>query len=185
MRAVLGVLAIVMLLALGAIAFAYSGLYNVGATAAHHPVVAWFLATTVNASVERRARGVEVPDLSDPALRRAGAGAFDAMCVVCHGGPGRERDALGQGLTPRPPDLGDAAARMSPAELFWVTRHGIRFTGMPAWGPTHSDELLWSMVAFMAELPNLDADGYRALLPTPDEADAQGHHHHHGEGHAH
>jgi hypothetical protein len=80
---------------------------------------------------------------------------------------------MGQGLNPPPPDLADSAAHMTPAELFWVTKNGIKMTGMPAWGATHADEALWPVVAFMTRLPELDGAGYAALL-----AEAQGHGHH-------
>jgi len=62
---------------------------------------------------------------------------------------------------------------MTPAELFRVTKHGIRMTGMPAWGATHDDDALWPVVAFMTALPQLDADGYKALLA---KAGGIGHH---------
>jgi mono/diheme cytochrome c family protein len=186
MRIILGILVVVALLMLGAAVFAYSGLYNVAASSPHNALTAWLLSTTVDASVARRAAGVEVPDLSDPELKLAGASAFDAMCAICHGAPGRERGALGRGLNPLPPELDHAATDMTPAELFWVTRNGIRFTGMPAWGPTHSDQQLWSLVAFMVELPNLDAQGYQALLSDADEADlTHQHDHDHSDGHGH
>ena len=62
---------------------------------------------------------------------------------------------------------------MTPAELFWVTKHGIRMTGMPAWGATHDDDALWPVVAFMTALPQLDGVGYKTLL---EKADGIGHH---------
>ncbi len=80
---------------------------------------------------------------------------------------------MGQGLNPPAPDLADSAAHMTPAELFWVTRHGIRMTGMPAWGATHDDEDLWPVVAFITTLPGLDADAYQSML---SRAEGIGHH---------
>jgi len=80
---------------------------------------------------------------------------------------------MGQGLNPSAPDLADSAAHLSPAELFWVTKHGIKMTGMPAWGVTHDDDALWPVVALLARLPELDADSYQALLAS---AEGVGHH---------
>lgn len=110
------------------------------------------------------AAGVDVPDLSDENLILAGAGDYDAMCADCHGAPGRKPGPMGQGLNPQPPDLADEAEHLTPAELFWVTKHGIRMTGMPAWGVTHDDDALWPVVAFITELPRLNAAAYQALL---------------------
>jgi mono/diheme cytochrome c family protein len=159
--------------ALAAAGFAYSGWYDVSATTPHSRVVRWFLSTTSDASIERRAQDVDVPDLSDDRLLVAGAGDFDAMCAGCHGAPGRDSGPVGRGLNPAPPDLAEEAAEMSPAELFWVTKNGIRMTGMPAWGITHDDTELWPIVAFLRELPALDAASYQKLVAQSGEV---GHH---------
>lgn len=45
-------------------------------------------------------------------------------------------------------------------------KHGIGATGMPAWGATHSDELLWDIVAFLRKLPELTPDQYQALVKS-------------------
>ena len=37
-------------------------------------------------------------------------------------------------------------------------------TGMPAWGVTHQDELLWDVVAFVRKLPQLTPEQYEALV---------------------
>jgi len=158
---------------ISAVGFAYSGIYDVSASSPHGGLINWLLSTTSHASIERRAGDVNVPDLSDVALIRAGINDFDAMCIDCHGAPGIKPDALGQGLNPPAPDLVDAASHMSSAELFWVTKNGIKMTGMPAWGASHDDDSLWRIVAFMTTLPDLDADEYQALLTTTSGA---GHH---------
>ncbi len=167
-------LAIVTIVGLmGAIGFAYSGLYDVGASSPHSGFVNWLLSTTSHASVERRSRDIEVPDLEAEALQLAGVNDFNGMCAGCHGAPGQDPEAMGQGLNPPAPDLAVSAAEMTPAELFWVTKNGIKMTGMPAWGATHDDDALWPVVALMKKLPDLDAAGYQAFL-----ADAEGFGHH-------
>jgi len=173
MKTLLTVAAVTLLAALGAVGFAYSGLYDVAASAPHSGLVSWYLSTTSRASIEREAADVAVPDLSDDALIRAGANDFDAMCVGCHGAPGQPLAAVGQGLNPAAPDLGESVQHMSPAELFWVTKQGIRMTGMPAWGASHDDDALWPVVSFVLKLPGLDAAGYQALLAS---AEGMGHH---------
>jgi len=158
---------------IGAIGMAFSGLYDVSASSPHSGPVTWLLSTTSHASIERHSSGIEVPDLDNASLARAGINDFDAMCKGCHGAPGQEPEAMGQGLNPPPPDLSESAAEMQAAELFWVTKHGIKMTGMPAWGATHDDDALWPVVAFMTTLPDLDADGYQSLLAS---ANGMGHH---------
>lgn len=158
---------------LAAIAYAYSGLHDVRATTRHGAVAEWVLSTTVEKSVARRAKEVDVPDLEDERLRLAGINDYEAMCVDCHGAPGKDAAPVGEGLNPHPPDLGDAAEEHTAAELFWITKHGVRMTGMPAWGRTHDDEDLWPVVSFMQALPTLDAAGYQAML---ERAKGMGHH---------
>jgi hypothetical protein len=114
-----------------------------------------------------------VPDLDDEALVLAGINDFDSMCIDCHGAPGKSPAAVGQGLNPSAPDLAESAGEMTPAELFWVTKHGIRMTGMPAWGATHDDGSIWPVIAFMTKLPGLDEAGYLEMLNA-----AMGHGHH-------
>ena len=155
------------------IGFAWSGLYDVSASSPHSGIVDWLLSTTSDASIKRHAKGIQVPDLGDDAMAMAGVNDFDAMCTGCHGAPGQEPEAIGQGLNPSAPDLAEAATELTPAELFWVTKHGIKMTGMPAWGATHDDDSLWPVVAFMTTLPDLDAESYQAMLAS---AGGMGHH---------
>lgn len=141
------------------------GLPDVAATTPHWPITRWVLSTTMESAVERRAAETRAPDdLADSARIRAGAAAYDAMCVGCHAGPGVEAAALAKGLLPEPPELREAADEWSAAELFWITRHGVRMTGMPAFGPTHEDRELWDLVAFLQRLPELSPSQYRVLV---------------------
>jgi len=173
MKTLTTLLIILIVAMLGTIGFAYSGIYNVGASASHGGFVDWLLSTTSHASIERRANEIEVPELADESLVLAGINDFNSMCAGCHGAPGKDPEAMGQGLNPPAPDLAEEAAELTPAELFWVTKNGIRMTGMPAWGATHDDESIWPVVAFMIRLPELDEASYQELLAS---AAGQGHH---------
>jgi mono/diheme cytochrome c family protein len=88
---------------------------------------------------------------------------FAAHCVICHGGPGVPRSEIAHGLYPPPADLALAAGRYSPAELFWILKHGIKMTGMPAWSD-HSDDELWATVGFLEALPGMTEEEYAKLL---------------------
>jgi mono/diheme cytochrome c family protein len=101
----------------------------------------------------------------------SGAGQYAEMCGSCHLAPGMKRTEIGRGLYPRAPELRRGSG-LTPAEEFWVVKHGIKMTGMPAWGVTHDDELLWDVVAFLRKMPELAAEQYQALVrsaPTHDE----------------
>ena len=59
-------------------------------------------------------------------------------------------------MLPQPPYLGTVVEKRSPQQLFYVIKHGIKFTGMPAWPAQSRDDEVWSVVAFLLELPKLD-----------------------------
>jgi mono/diheme cytochrome c family protein len=106
---------------------------------------------------------------------QAGAGPYAEMCAPCHGAPGVERSAMGRGLNPLPPTPADLVGRWTPAQLFWITKHGIRMTGMPAWGQSHTDDQIWEIVAFVRRLPAMTPEDYAKAVEQ-----APGHDHDHG-----
>ncbi|MGR3757162.1 MAG: c-type cytochrome [Tranquillimonas sp.] len=160
MRFFLGVLVTIAVLALGGLAFVWSGIYNVAAALPHQPLVFWALDTTKRNSVEARASALAAPEDLGADRAARGFGDYDEMCVLCHGAPGVEPTEWGKGLRPEPPDLQDEVARWTAPELFWILRNGIKMSGMPALGPTHSDEDLWNVVAFLQTLPDMTSEEY-------------------------
>jgi mono/diheme cytochrome c family protein len=171
-----------LLVVIGGIYFVYSGSYDVAADRKDAPFLRWVLQTARERSIDRRAdRVVPVSDsvLNDPATIRTGFEHYDEMCVVCHGAPGVEPGEARDGLNPRPPLLAEEAAGLSPRELFWIIKHGIRMTGMPAWGPTHEDDKIWAMVAFVKKLPALSAGEYRAMHQQESGSGGESHEHEH------
>jgi mono/diheme cytochrome c family protein len=165
MRTVIATLSVVVVLVvLAGIAFVYSGAYYVGADQPHWSMTSWLFNEARNRSIRAHASGIAVPGgLDDPARILAGVAHFAEHCVVCHGAPGAERGDIAEGLSPRPPNLADAARCYTPAELFWIVKHGIRMTGMPAWRD-HSDDELWATVAFLEKLPGMTDLDYAKLL---------------------
>jgi len=115
-------------------------------------------------------------DVAVSALLEAVAG-FDAMCADCHHGPGGAPSALARGLNPKPADLTEAAGKRSLEELFWVTKYGIRMSGMPGWGKTHDDAELWALATLITRFPQLSADAYEQLRSEASEAGVTHHHH--------
>ncbi|MCE0850985.1 MULTISPECIES: c-type cytochrome [Pseudomonas] len=159
---------------------AYSGLVNVGADDPHFPAVHAFLAMARDRSIAVRARDIEVPDLKDEALIRTGAGNYNAMCIGCHLAPGVENTELSQALYPSPPDLTKSGIGGDPAAAFWIIKHGIKASGMPAWGKSMGDEYIWGIVAFLDQLPQLNAQQYKTMV-----AASGGHQHGGGESEMH
>jgi ketosteroid isomerase-like protein len=158
-------------LALGAGAFVYSGLYNIGADDHHTKPVFAVMQTLREQSIHARSKDIVVPDLNDEQLILKGAGQYAAMCTQCHLKPGMKDSELRQGLYPLPPNL--SQVRVDPKDAFWIIKHGIKMSGMPAWGmvPGHDDPTLWSMVAFIEKLPGMTPAQYKAMVAKapPDE----------------
>lgn len=162
-------------LTIATFAFVYSGIFNIAATASHDPVTNWLIMKTRDRSIEVRSKNIEIPDLENEDLQLAGINDFNSMCASCHTAPGRQPSPLAIGLNPKAPDLAESALSRSPEILFWVTKNGIRMTGMPAWGVSHSDDKIWPVIAFLQILPDLDGEDYQEMLK---EAKGMGHHAH-------
>ena len=176
MRTVIASLLIAVLLtALGAGAVIYAGVYDIAATAPHWRVTTWLLETARIRSIKAQAAGIAVPSgLDDPAKVIIGVGHYGAHCAVCHGAPGVPKGDIARGLYPPPPDLANTVPLYSPAELFWIVKHGIKMTGMPAWSD-HSDDELWATVGFLETLPGMSEQDY-ANLVMASMAHGGGHH---------
>lgn len=173
MRIAFWLLALLLAFVTGAVAYVYSGAYDVAADAPHWELTKTVLETARTRSIASRASHVVVPKLDDESLIRAGAGNYDAMCTGCHLKPGLESTEQSKGLYPAPPDLTKKRVD-DPAAAFWTIKHGVKMTGMPAWGRSMEDEFIWGMVAFLQKLPDLSRDQYDALV------EASGGHRHGG-----
>lgn len=145
---------------LAGIVFIYSGVMPPGADQPHSSLVYQLLETTRERGIAVRASKISVPPLDDPALIRSGAGNYNAMCSGCHLMPGVNQSELSKGLYPAPPPLAEVED-LDPAEAFWVIKHGIKASGMPAWGKSMDDRFIWGMVAFLKRLPTLSEEQYK------------------------
>ncbi len=176
MKATLFALVILVVVAiLGAGAFVYSGIYNIGADDHHTKPVYAVMQALRERSIEHHARNIKVPNLDDPQLVLKGAGQYAAMCTGCHLAPGMADSEIRPGLYPQPPQL--SKFRPDPREAFWVIKHGIKMSAMPAWGSSHDDPTIWSMVAFLQKLPDLSPQQYKDMVakaPPDDDMDMGG-----------
>lgn len=182
MRTIFGALFVLVVLA---VLFLFSGFYNVAAVQPHSPATRWLLATIRDQSVARHSQTIQPPSLSDSQLVQAGFREYHAMCFGCHSAPGHELSEIAQGLNPPPPKLdADEIQAYSDAELYWVVKNGVRMTGMPAFGPTHEEKELWSIVAFLRQLPGTTPQEYKAMVEAAGlgESGEPAQHHEHGHG---
>lgn len=139
-----------------------TGWYNVSAVHQDKGIVKWVLSTTSDNSVEFHAKNLKAPNLDDTSMIKLGFAHYKEMCQSCHGGPGQKETELAKGLNPPAPNLAESAKDMPPEQIFWVTKNGIRMTGMPAWGKTHSDKKIWAITAAIEKLPNMTPEQYNS-----------------------
>jgi cytochrome c553 len=161
--AVCRVLGIATAFAIGGVLFIALGLPSIAANTGHWPLTRQFLGIVMQHTVRMRTLGKEAPPLDDPALVLRGAGHYATGCAPCHGAPGRAPSLITQRMLPQPPPLVGGGREHSPAALFWIIKHGLKYTAMPAWPTQQRDDEVWAMVAFVRRLPRLGPDEYRAL----------------------
>jgi mono/diheme cytochrome c family protein len=151
------------LIAGGAALFVYSGVYNIAASKQHTKPVYQLLEYAMRRSVKARSDSIAVPELADPQRIRSGLGHYRAHCLQCHGAPGVAPDPVAFGMTPEPVNLVSTAREWSPGEIYWVVKHGIKMSGMPAWEYRLSDQDMWDIVAFVEAMARMSTKEYAAL----------------------
>lgn len=141
-----------------------SGIIPIKASSRHWAITRWFLNFSKERSVATHSMKVKVPELESEWKILRGAGHFETGCRPCHGSPDVRQPRIALAMTPSAPALGPEIAQWDSAELFYIVKHGIKFTGMPAWPAKGRDDEVWAMVAFLRKLPELDKDSYRAWV---------------------
>jgi cytochrome c553 len=158
-----------LLAVVGGLLVAWSGLVSVAASSGHWAVTGWFLHFTMRQAVETQSPEHAAPvTLDDPALVALGAAHYEGGCAPCHGAPGELQRPIALSMTPHPPWLAPVISTWEPQELFWIVQHGVKYSGMPAWPTQHRPDEVWTVVAFLAQLPGLDASAYRRLAWGPE-----------------
>ncbi|MEO6975816.1 MAG: cytochrome c [Gallionella sp.] len=167
-------LVILLVFALGASIFIWSGLYNLGADNPHWKITYALMKATREHSVEHHASEITPPaNLNEAQLILKGAGQYAAMCTSCHLAPGMKNSELRLGLYPQPPNLSKVI--VNPGKAFWVIKHGLKMSAMPAWGMSHDDATIWSMVAFLQKMPEMTPAQYKEIIakaPPDDDMDS-------------
>jgi mono/diheme cytochrome c family protein len=151
-----------LVLAIGTGIFIGSGVYNIGADDHHTQIVLTIIEQLRNRSIAVRDQQIDVPNLTSPENIAAGAQRYQALCIGCHLAPGLTRSDIRAGLYPHPPNLaqedtGDAH------RVFWIIKHGIKMSAMPAWGKSLNDDAIWDIVSFVRQMPMMTLKAYQQL----------------------
>jgi len=152
--------------------FIWSGVYDVSARVPHWRLTFLLLEAAREQSVSTHSRGIAAPPLEDSARVQAGFPHFHETCRLCHTAPGYNRAEFAEGLYPSPPHLTspEIINEVTDAELFWIVQNGLKMTGMPAFCDTHTPDQIWSIVALVRRLPQLNAASYKAMVESLEKS---------------
>lgn len=153
------------------------GLMDMSASAKPRLLEKIFAPWAFTNSMVRRAPDATNPVASDPSALASGMAHYRENCALCHGAPDVKPAEFAAGLNPPVPKLEtEDAQSLSDGKLFWIIKHGVRMTGMPAFGETHTDEEIWHIVAFVRHLPKITDAEKESLRPAASDME----HHHEG-----
>jgi len=164
---------------IAALLFVSAGLVPIAASEPHWPITRFLLHYSMIRSVQTHALGVKEPApeeraLDGDAMVLKGAGHYASGCLACHGAPGTPRAAVVRHMEPAPPYLPPKIDQWTDRQLFWIVRHGIKYTAMPAWPSQQREDEVWAMVAFLRRLPELEPAEFRRLAYGDEAALAPG-----------
>lgn len=165
--------------------YLYMGYYNISANEPHMNFVEDIIHEVKESSIRHHTKDIIKPAISREQIMSTGFQHYDTMCVECHAAPGISESELSKGLYPKPPLFpDDIEEEMGIEQIYWITKNGIKMSGMPGFGTDHSDDELWVIAGFVNELRNMPEDRYKELRRSlsPDDHDkTHGENHDHGE----
>ncbi len=93
-----------------------------------------------------------------------GARQYERNCALCHGGALQKISPLRTKFSPPAPQIVNRVPRDEDGNLWWITKHGVRLTGMPAWDGILSDDQIWKIITFLKHSNKLPPDAQAAWL---------------------
>ena len=170
-KVLLGAVLMLVILLLSALAIMRFGLMPVNADGAHSSLEARIMPLVLHASIVRHASADTNPLAVNEENLKEGASIYKAMCARCHSTPGDNPSAYGQSFYPPAPQLVVGMPNYTDSQLFWTIKHGIRNTGMPAWGSMLSDDEIWQLVSLLKNSQDLPPS-VEAELQAPKKRSA-------------
>ncbi len=155
---IFGILATVIVGAVGAYVAVNSGVIPANADGAPLPLERWAASTSLRATLEREAPKDPNPVVLNDANLIAGIKLYSDNCAFCHGTAKGEASAttVAKGEYPPPPQLATDGVEDDPEGYsFWKIKHGIRLTGMPAWKSALNDQQIWTLALFLKHMDKL------------------------------
>jgi|SRR5882724_2185432 len=107
------------------------------------------LGIALRQAVVRQAAEVEESPAASSEDLESGGDIYRETCARCHGEIGKPPSSAGASFYPPAPQLPQHASEWNERELFWIIKHGIRNTAMPAWGSLLSDDDIRQVAALV------------------------------------
>ena len=183
----LGVIITLLIIVLGGLGFAMLGFFPTAANVAP-PHWEYHLAMSASdASMERHAPRVTNPLMPNDQNLIDGMKLYTMNCALCHGGLDRKPSTLATSFYPPPPNLISDPPDDPEWHVFYTIRTGVRYTGMPSWEKTLSEQDMWKVTMFLShidKLPPAVQEYWKTsfgVSPAPDDKEPSkeaGHDHH-------
>ena len=154
-RLALGVVAGLLLLPIVLWFLAWLGMFSFEATATPPSWERAIARMAFDASVDRRAPRIANPIRATPEALLAGMKEYRDDCAGCHGSYGRDSKWGSDDFYPRVPQFARTPPRKPDWQLFWIVKHGVRYSGMGAWDRQVPDSTIWLLVTFLSRLDSL------------------------------
>jgi len=150
-------------LAAGVYVYARMGLLELRADQAPSALEKSIAGTAMDKSTERHAPQQKNPLPLTPDNLKTGARLYRDKCSDCHGGPVNPDSDYGRSFYPRAPQFMKEAPDMPDHENFYIIKHGVRWTAMPAWGGVMTDSEIWQVVLALSRFEKLPPEAVEEL----------------------
>jgi mono/diheme cytochrome c family protein len=164
---VLGIIVTLVVIAVGAFWYTRTGRVNFQADQTPSSAERWFAGGASDAYVQRNAPQVKNPVAATDENVVAGAQLYIHHCAGCHGTPAAPDTPLMHSFNPPVPRFFLHAPDMPDNQNFYVIEHGIRWTAMPAWDKTLSNQQMWEVTTFLGAIPKLPSAAKKVLQQPP------------------
>jgi mono/diheme cytochrome c family protein len=152
---ILGVIVVIVVVVVGGLLFALTGFVNTNSDQSPGPVETWLASHAMDASMEKHAPHMQSPIPATDANLIDGMKFYTMNCALCHGTVTKQPSDVGRALYPPAPQLILQPLDDPEWHIVYAVKHGVRWTGMPAWGKVATDEYIWKTSMFLSRVNQL------------------------------
>ena len=152
---ILGIIATLLVLALGGLVVATLGLMPTKADATPPRLERSVATEALDASMERHAPRASSPIPPTDETLIDGMKVYTMNCSMCHGTLDSQPSPLARSFYPPVPQLILDPLDDPEWRIYYAVSSGVRYTGMPAWNKALSDQDIWKVTAFLARIQTL------------------------------